>query len=207
MEPVQAALRARDEDGAGAEYCGTTEPHDDGFADAESSMRRLSAGSAMSMIDMNAATPRGAKEKAAEHVWSSAKRRAEDGWSSFAGKPCTDKVRILGNVSLPGTRWLCPYDFRRNLKSDLIAGCTVGVMVIPQSISYASLAGLGPIYGLYSALLPAFICEFSIHRRPCCPTLRSSCLGPPPYRLSAKLQSKYLVTEPVMRDCPGGTAR
>jgi len=43
------------------------------------------------------------------------------------------------------------------LRSDLFAGLTVGVMLIPQGMAYAMLAGLPPIYGLYAALLPIFI--------------------------------------------------
>jgi sulfate transporter 4 len=39
---------------------------------------------------------------------------------------------------------------------DLIAGLSVGVMVIPQSMSYAKLAGLPVQYGLYSALVPVY---------------------------------------------------
>lgn len=36
---------------------------------------------------------------------------------------------------------------------DVIAGVTVGLTLIPQSIAYAALAGLGPQYGLYSSLV------------------------------------------------------
>lgn len=43
-----------------------------------------------------------------------------------------------------------------NFKSDLIAGATVGVMVIPQSMAYALIAGLPTVYGLYSAFIPLF---------------------------------------------------
>ncbi len=40
------------------------------------------------------------------------------------------------------------------LKSDSIAGITVGVILIPQAIAYALLMGIPPIYGLYSCLIP-----------------------------------------------------
>lgn len=40
------------------------------------------------------------------------------------------------------------------LKSDLSAGITVGVMLIPQGMAYALIAGLPPIYGLYASLIP-----------------------------------------------------
>jgi SulP family sulfate permease len=39
-------------------------------------------------------------------------------------------------------------------RGDLSAGLTVGVMLIPQGMAYAMIAGLPPIYGLYAALVP-----------------------------------------------------
>lgn len=38
-----------------------------------------------------------------------------------------------------------------------MAGITVGIMLVPQSMSYAKLAGLRPIYGLYSGFVPIFV--------------------------------------------------
>ncbi|KAB5538867.1 hypothetical protein DKX38_016400 [Salix brachista] len=49
---------------------------------------------------------------------------------------------------LPCCRWIRTYKWREYLQPDLMAGLTVGVMLIPQSMSYAKLAGLHPIYGL-----------------------------------------------------------
>ena len=43
------------------------------------------------------------------------------------------------------------------LKKDILAGITVGVMLIPQGIAYATIAGLPPIYGLYTALIPQVV--------------------------------------------------
>jgi SulP family sulfate permease len=48
------------------------------------------------------------------------------------------------------------HDYRK----DLLAGLTVAVMVIPQGMAYALLAGLPPIYGLYAALVPMLIYPF-----------------------------------------------
>ena len=48
---------------------------------------------------------------------------------------------------------LTSYD-RGKLRGDLAAGLTVGVMLIPQGMAYALIAGLEPIYGLYAALTP-----------------------------------------------------
>lgn len=44
--------------------------------------------------------------------------------------------------------------------ADLIAGLTVGIMLIPQGMAYAVLAGLPPIYGLYGGLIPILLYAF-----------------------------------------------
>jgi SulP family sulfate permease len=46
------------------------------------------------------------------------------------------------------------------LKDDFIAGVTVAVLLIPQGMAYALIAGLPPIYGLYAALTPQIIYAF-----------------------------------------------
>uniref|UniRef100_A0A2S2QQP3 Sodium-independent sulfate anion transporter n=1 Tax=Sipha flava TaxID=143950 RepID=A0A2S2QQP3_9HEMI len=51
---------------------------------------------------------------------------------------------------LPIVSWLPKYDVDQAV-SDLIAGVTVGLTVIPQGLAYATLAGLEPQFGLYSA--------------------------------------------------------
>lgn len=43
------------------------------------------------------------------------------------------------------------------LSSDLFAGITVGVLLIPQGMAYAMIAGLPPIYGLYASLMPQVV--------------------------------------------------
>ncbi|KAJ6772843.1 SULFATE TRANSPORTER 4.1-RELATED [Salix koriyanagi] len=58
---------------------------------------------------------------------------------------------------LPCCRWIRTYKWREYLQPDLMAGLTVGVMLIPQSMSYAKLAGLHPIYGLYTGFIPIFV--------------------------------------------------
>jgi len=56
---------------------------------------------------------------------------------------------------LPFLRW---FPLRgENVKADLIAGITVALVLIPQSMAYAQLAGLPPYYGLYAAFLPGII--------------------------------------------------
>ncbi|KAI4351112.1 hypothetical protein L6164_005497 [Bauhinia variegata] len=58
---------------------------------------------------------------------------------------------------LPCFRWMRTYKWREYFQVDLMAGITVGVMLVPQSMSYAKLAGLQPIYGLYSGFVPIFV--------------------------------------------------
>ncbi len=43
------------------------------------------------------------------------------------------------------------------LKGDISAGLTVGIMLIPQGMAYAMIAGLPPVYGLYAALFPQIV--------------------------------------------------
>ena len=52
--------------------------------------------------------------------------------------------------------WLPNYR-RSYLSGDISAGFTVGIMLIPQGMAYAMIAGLPPVYGLYAALVPNFI--------------------------------------------------
>ncbi|MBF0381127.1 MAG: sulfate permease [Magnetococcales bacterium] len=56
---------------------------------------------------------------------------------------------------LPFLNWF-PMD-AAVLRADLVAGITVALVLIPQSMAYAQLAGLPPYYGLYAAFLPGAI--------------------------------------------------
>lgn len=52
--------------------------------------------------------------------------------------------------------WLANYH-RKNLSSDVMAGAIVAILVIPQSLAYALLAGLPPQAGLYASILPVVV--------------------------------------------------
>ncbi len=52
--------------------------------------------------------------------------------------------------------WLRQYQLAA-LPTDVVAGLVVGVLVIPQSLGYAVLAGLPPVYGLYAAIVPVIV--------------------------------------------------
>ncbi len=57
---------------------------------------------------------------------------------------------------LPIAEWLPAYT-RKDLGFDLIAGLTVGVMLVPQGMAYSLLAGMPPIYGLYAGIVPLIV--------------------------------------------------
>ncbi|RPJ13142.1 MAG: SulP family inorganic anion transporter, partial [Deltaproteobacteria bacterium] len=56
----------------------------------------------------------------------------------------------------PFLKWFQGYD-PGSLRTDMIAGLTVALVLIPQSMAYAQLAGLPPYYGLYAAFLPPMV--------------------------------------------------
>ena len=57
---------------------------------------------------------------------------------------------------LPFLKWYEGYT-SRSFRADFIAGLTVALVLIPQSMAYAQLAGLPAYYGLYAAFLPSMI--------------------------------------------------
>jgi SulP family sulfate permease len=61
-----------------------------------------------------------------------------------------------GVPALPIFGWLRDYQ-RADLGPDLVAGLTTAVMLVPQAMGYALLAGLPPIHGLYAAVAPLIL--------------------------------------------------
>lgn len=57
---------------------------------------------------------------------------------------------------LPILQWLPNYQ-RGHFSGDVYAGLTVGIMLIPQGMAYALIAGLPPVYGLYASIVPQII--------------------------------------------------
>ena len=66
-------------------------------------------------------------------------------------KPNTTMHAMINKV-FPFLRWF-PLN-PQNLRADLLSGITIALLLIPQSMAYAALAGLPPYYGLYTAFLP-----------------------------------------------------
>ena len=56
----------------------------------------------------------------------------------------------------PPLRWIRGYD-RPTFGADVRAGATVGVLLIPQGMAYAALAGMPPITGLYAAIVALLV--------------------------------------------------
>ena len=70
----------------------------------------------------------------------------------------------------PIIKWLPHYNLNWAF-NDIVAGITVGCVLVPQSMSYAKIASLSPEYGLYSSFVGAFIyCFFA--------TSKDVCIGP-----------------------------
>ena len=57
---------------------------------------------------------------------------------------------------LPFLLWWHKVD-RQSLRADLIAGLTGALIVLPQGVAFATIAGMPPEYGLYAAMVPAII--------------------------------------------------
>lgn len=57
----------------------------------------------------------------------------------------------------PFLRWLPELRDAKILRADAIAGVTVALVLVPQSMAYAQLAGLPAYYGLYAAFLPPIV--------------------------------------------------
>uniref|UniRef100_A0A8W7PMX4 STAS domain-containing protein n=1 Tax=Anopheles coluzzii TaxID=1518534 RepID=A0A8W7PMX4_ANOCL len=88
---------------------------------------------------------------------------------------------------LPILTWIRKYDGADAL-SDLIAGVTLGLTMIPQSIAYATIAGLPSQYGLYAAFMGSLVYVF-------CGTVREVSIGPT--SLMSLLTLQYTAGRPV----------
>lgn len=87
-------------------------------------------------------------------TWNRAARLGVSGARSLP----SSTVQYLA-AKLPIIGWLPRYN-PRWLVSDLIAGLTLGLMLIPQGLSYAKIADIPVEYGLMSSWLPAAIYAF-----------------------------------------------
>ncbi|XP_028160691.1 sodium-independent sulfate anion transporter isoform X1 [Ostrinia nubilalis] len=77
----------------------------------------------------------------------------KEGWRSALRRRFNRKTL---HKRLPITAWMPQYNTEKAI-GDLIAGITVGLTVIPQSLAYSNIAGLPPQQGLYGSFLGCFI--------------------------------------------------
>lgn len=66
-------------------------------------------------------------------------------------------VRQLGETLLPFGAWIGELRAPQVLRADLVAGLTVALVLVPQSMAYAQLAGLPLQTGLYAAFVPVMV--------------------------------------------------
>jgi len=62
------------------------------------------------------------------------------------------QIQYVIREIFPFVAWFEGYS-HNSFRKDAVAGLTVAIMIIPQSMAYAMLAGLPPVYGLYSATI------------------------------------------------------
>ncbi|WP_455205018.1 SulP family inorganic anion transporter [Kaarinaea lacus] len=60
---------------------------------------------------------------------------------------------------LPFLLWW-PSVNRKTMRSDLMAGLTGAIVVLPQGVAFATIAGMPPEYGLYAGMIPAVVAAF-----------------------------------------------
>ncbi|XP_031251876.1 sulfate transporter 3.1-like [Pistacia vera] len=80
----------------------------------------------------------------------------DDPFRQFKNQPASRKFLLGLQYFVPILEWAPRYTFEF-FKSDLISGVTIASLAVPQGISYASLANLPPIIGLYSSFVPPLV--------------------------------------------------
>ncbi|KAL6539052.1 putative sulfate transporter 3.3 [Orobanche minor] len=80
----------------------------------------------------------------------------DDPLRQFEGQPWKVKLLLGAQYIFPVMEWGPNYSLTL-LKSDIVSGLTIASLAIPQGISYAKLANLPPIVGLYSSFVPPLI--------------------------------------------------
>ncbi|CAD5183213.1 unnamed protein product [Musa acuminata subsp. malaccensis] len=80
----------------------------------------------------------------------------DDPLRQFKNVPGSRRFLMGLKYFFPVLEWLPSYG-HSTFKSDLVAGITIASLAIPQGISYAKLANLPPILGLYSSFVPPLV--------------------------------------------------
>ncbi|CAK9147019.1 unnamed protein product [Ilex paraguariensis] len=80
----------------------------------------------------------------------------DDPFRQLKNQPPSTKLKLGIQYFFPIFEWGRRYSFEF-FKADLLAGITIASLAIPQGISYAKLANLPPILGLYSSFVPPLV--------------------------------------------------
>uniref|UniRef100_A0A7M4F6S2 Sulfate transporter n=1 Tax=Crocodylus porosus TaxID=8502 RepID=A0A7M4F6S2_CROPO len=75
-------------------------------------------------------------------------------------KSCSCTTQRLKNTVLdffPVLRWLPKYSYKEYIWGDIMSGLVIGIILVPQAIAYSLLAGLKPIYSLYTSFFANII--------------------------------------------------
>ncbi|CAM8896073.1 unnamed protein product [Rhodiola kirilowii] len=83
----------------------------------------------------------------------------DDPFRQFKNQSSSKRLVLGLQYFLPILEWAPRYTFSF-FKADLLAGITIASLAIPQGISYAKLANLPPILGLYSSFVPPIVYAF-----------------------------------------------
>lgn len=97
---------------------------------------------------------------ACEHPEAEATRKrliATQNLRAHAGKMTPQTALEFAGNSLQFMRWMPSYTWGREGVGDMVAGLTVGVVLIAQGVAYGMLTGMKPYYGLYAGLVPAAV--------------------------------------------------
>ena len=90
----------------------------------------------------------------------------DNGQNTIAWQPTTRRTPLNPSFSVIGHHWLqrifpflrwWPRVNRDTLRADGMAALTGAIIVLPQGVAFATLAGMPPQYGLYAAMVPAII--------------------------------------------------